>query len=273
MVLRASGKSDAQDSLADLVRQTMPWMSVRQEVPLSSIVSAAGYSTDEIAVELRHRPSDMSVDIYATDLSDAIAFEYQGEQHYRTAGRMNASENAVRYDQTLDAEKAWILQRIGVPIVQIAYDDPLSKRFLQQRIMEAREEVAALRMQLMPCSSCGRLFPAERLEDGLCYRCVTDEDADCAASRHDVPGDAHDGTRHDIASGSRRRAGMHKSGSRSSADTEALARRRERLRAERKARRDEYRKSEEYADMMERRRVMRHERYLEAKQRRKREGR
>lgn len=273
MVLRASGKSDAQDSLADLVRQTMPWMSVRQEVPLSSIVSAAGYSTDEIAVELRHRPSDMSVDIYATDLADAIAFEYQGEQHYRTAGRMNTSVNAVRYDQTLDAEKAWILQRIGVPIVQVAYDDPLSKRFLQQRIMEAREEVAALRMQLTPCSSCGRLFPTERLEDGLCHRCVTDEDADCTASRYDVPGDANDDTRHNITSGSRRRAGMHKSGNRSSADTEALARRRERLRAERKARRDEYRKSEEYADMMERRRVMRHERYLEAKQRRKREGR
>lgn len=247
----------------------MPWMSVRQEVPLSSIVSAAGYSTNEIAVELRHRPSDMSVDIYATDLSDAIAFEYQGEQHYRTAGRMNASENAVRYDQTLDAEKAWILQRVGVPIVQIAYDDPLSKRFLQQRIADACEEVAALRMQLTPCASCGRLFPAERLDDGLCRRCVADEDADSTASSHD----AHDMASHDAAASGRRRAGMREDGRVTHADADALARRRERLRAERKARRDEYRKSEEYADMMERRRVMRHEHYLEAKRRRKDHGR
>lgn len=255
MALHASGKSDAQDSLADLVRQTMPWMSVRQEVPLSSIVSAAGYSTDEIAAELRHRPSDMSVDIYATDLSDAIAFEYQGEQHYRGVGTMNATGNAVRYDQTLDAEKSWILQRVGVPIVQIAYDDPLSKHFLLRRIDEAREQVAELRMQLTPCSSCGRLFPSERLDEGLCHHCTSEQ------AEH---GDDDARGRHDTARAMR--------ATRRAPDAEAVARRKERLREERKARRAEYRQSAEYARMMERRREMRRERYMEAKRRRKERG-
>lgn len=256
MALRASGRSDAQDSLADLVRQAMPWMSARQEVPLSSIVSAAGYTMDEIAIELRHRPGDMSVDIYATDFSDAVAFEYQGEQHYRSIGVMNATENAVRYDQVLDAEKAWVLQRVGVPIVQVAYDDPLSKRFLLKRIDAAREEVAALRMQLVPCASCGRLFPSERLDGGLCHRCAVDGHDDSMTSS---VGAERDGI---PAGGGRRRA-----------DDEASERRRERLRADRKAARDEYRKSSAYAEMKERRRVMRHERYLEAKRRRKEGGR
>lgn len=256
MELHGRSMSEAQDSLADLVRQTLPWMSVRQEVPLCSIVSAAGYSVDEIAVELRHRPSAMSVDVFATDLSDSIAFEYQGEQHYASRGRMNASENAVRRDQALDAEKAWILQRIGVPIVQVAYDDPLSKRFLRRRIDDATDDMIATRMQLVPCASCGRLFPAERLDDGMCARCAS-LDGDAGA-----PGRASHGARVPV----RRRdvSGEYAA---------EMARRGEEARAERKRRREEYLRSDEHAETMRRQREMRHERYLRERARRRRDGR
>lgn len=163
--------SKAQDALAHLVAQALPSMHIAQEMPLSFVIQNHGYSVDEMSEELHHRFPEMYIDIFATDGTDSVAFEYQGKQHYASVGHMNATNNAVLYDQLLDEEKAWVLQRIGVPIVQVAYDDPITLDIVKHRIAEAQQEMDKLRASLVPCSTCGRLFPSDKLNNGECAYC------------------------------------------------------------------------------------------------------
>lgn len=255
------GASDAQDALADMVAQLLPGMSVRQEVPLASVVEAHGYSMREMEAETHRHLPDMRIDVYAISPGDSIAFEYQGEQHYASVGNMNATSNDVAYDQLLDETKEWVLRRVGVPIVQIAYDDPLTPSFLRARMEDATRDADIFVSGMSVCESCGRRFPHDRLHGGICDACRESGDCDDDDSKDDDS---------PVTTLSPKRT-MH--GCKGRVDDEYARRvRKERARQLsmiRKQRREEFKKSKEYADMRERQRAQRHERYMEWKNRQK----
>lgn len=295
------GKSQVQDALAALVRKVLPGMAVRQEVPLWRVVADMGFNLDELTPELRHRPHAMSVDIVATDFESTIAFEYQGEQHYSTGhGRMNKTMSDVLWDQALDEEKQWVLERVGVPVVQVPFDVPMDTRVLSKMIVLAQAETREMQLEMQVCQSCGRRFPMSRLEDGLCAVCTRkslDKESD-DKTQQDIDEDASDtaydaevtdsispipsvtsGRQHNEHQTLRRahmnanagRNGMRTNGSNAMVNerqAESLRRRREQERARRKRLRDEYKQTPEYAERKQREREWRHARYIEAKARR-----
>lgn len=261
-------KSKAQAELADIVREAFPTATVRQEVPLGRLIDAAGYLPTEIARELGHSPHRMAVDVYAASSDMACAFEYQGEQHYRAAGNMNASANALLWDQQLDEEKGWVLRRIGTPIVYVPFDAYVDAEVLSDMVADAVAEVDEARDELVACEGCGRLFPVSELRDGLCRRCVSQ-----GTSRAD---DKAGIDRYGVS------MGMYGSDMEDSAENadgempsmftpEGRTARKAADKARRKAAREAYKQSPEYQRQKEEARRIRKERYREQKERMKRE--
>lgn len=250
-----SGKSDSQDKLAVLVQKTFPSMTVKQEVPIGLVINMSGYSEEEIAVELRHKVHQMYVDIFATDLDKSVAFEYQGKQHYHSVGKMNSNANAVRWDQALDEEKAWILQRIGVPIVQIAYDEQTDSSIINHLVNEATDEVLLFQSKLDVCKRCHRHFPYERLNDGYCDECLSEmeENEEDEHDSYSLETEAHRISQHRAEYGR--------------VETEYDRERKEEEKRRRKAFREAYKASPEYQRRKEEWKKIRKERYQEAKER------
>lgn len=251
-----SGKSDSQDKLAVLVQKTFPSMTVKQEVPIGLVININGYSEEEIAVELRHKVHQMHVDIFATDLDKSVAFEYQGEQHYHSVGRMNSNANAVRWDQALDEEKAWILQRIGVPIVQIAYDEQTDSSIIDHLVNEATDNVLMFQSKLDVCKRCHRRFPYERLHNGYCDECLSEMEED-EEDEHEN----HSSETEEAHRTSQRRAKYGR------VETEYDRERKEEEKRRRKAFREAYKASPEYQRRKDEMKRIRKERYKEAKER------
>lgn len=249
-----SGRSKSQDMLAELVQRTFPNMTVRQEVPIGLIIDMSGYSVDELAIELRHKVHSMHVDVFATDSVKSVAFEYQGEQHYRSVGKMNANANAVRWDQALDEEKAWVLQRVGVPIVQIAYDERTDGAIISHLVDRATDETLLFQSKLDTCQKCHRRFPHGRLCDGCCDECLSEAEADGGEHDDHTP-------RAQVSAVGQRRAKYGRI--RPDYDME----RKEEEKRLRKALREAYKTSPEYQHRKEEWRRIRKERYKEAKER------
>ena len=166
-----NGRSQAQDKLARQIAEAFPFSHVEQEVFINRIIEMHGYTVDEIRRELGHKPHKMFVDIYMRTSNGDYAFEYNGEQHYAQVGNMTATKMALDANQMLDREKAWILTRIGVPIVQVPYDAYIDESVLDHLIEEASKEVEDEASKMYTCDICGRSFPGSQLVGGLCKAC------------------------------------------------------------------------------------------------------
>lgn len=168
-------KSLAQDELENIIKDAFPSSITIQEYPLLDIIKNKGYSIKEIGSELGHKPHKMYVDIYCVGLDFDYAFEYQGEQHYHSIGNMNTKQNQLKWDQSLDEEKMWVLERLGVPIIQIPYDMHLDKGVIHHLVQEATNRANKIQNNLVECNYCGRLFPPNKLSYGDCVRCREEE--------------------------------------------------------------------------------------------------
>lgn len=259
------GKSQAQDRIADIVSEAYPGMVVRQEVPIGDVIVASGYEPSELEPELRHRIHRMSIDVYATDYSTSFAIEYQGEQHYESVGRMNETGNAVRWDQELDEEKMWVLQRVGVPIVQIAYDEPVSPAIIRHLVDRASEAMRGVQNALYVCNGCGRRFPRERLSNGLCVRCrgISDDDGEDDKYETDRASDNHARDEKEAARQERRRRWQEYKAS------DEYAERKRQSKEARKRAMEEYRQSDLYKQRKEEEKAWRKARREEEKERRR----
>lgn len=171
------GRSQAQERLAGQLAGWFPFRRVRQEVYVGELIESHGYSMDEIARELGHRPHRMFVDVLLSDSEGECAFEYHGEQHYHVVDGMTATERALSLNQHLDREKSWILERIGVPLVAVPYDMYIDEEVIARLMDEAAERVDAAHAALDECEGCGRHFPGEVLAGGLCRRCQREQAA------------------------------------------------------------------------------------------------
>ena len=168
----AKGKSKAQDAIVDIVEEVFPFAYVSEETHIKVLIERQGYTVDEIARELGHKPHRMFVDITVRDSDGTYCIEYDGEQHFKQIGNMTATASALNLNQELDREKSWILARIGIPLVRIPYDTYVDASVITEMIDEASIECAESQKEYYVCERCGRRFPANMLNDGKCKKCL-----------------------------------------------------------------------------------------------------
>lgn len=241
-----TAKSAAQERLADRLTEAFPYSIVRQEVPIAEMIRAAGYSKGEVERTLGHRVHRMFCDVVVEDADSTLVFEYNGEQHYRQVRGMTTTADDLAWDQALDREKADVLLRIGVPIVQVPFDAYIDDATLNRMIEDAIDERDGQAAQMSRCDGCGRAFPASELTMGRCQACIDKARNETEAA---IAAERDDGERE------YRRA-------RRARRDETPEEREERLaeaRAERKARYAEWKSSPEYAEKRERERERRRE--------------
>ena len=170
------GKSKSQDRLAELVAEALP-ASVVQELPTKLLIEEAGYTAHEIAYELSGGLHATVCDIVADSASyGTVVYEYDGEQHYRAVGRMNAGPADMAKQRSLDEEKDTVLARIGIPLVRIPYDTYVDADVIKRKTEEAIAARDAFVASMGTCPSCGRAFPVHMLSRGMCRWCLLEED-------------------------------------------------------------------------------------------------
>ena len=248
---KVSGKSKAQDALAGEIASFYPYSTVLQEVYIGKLVESQGYSVKEISKELGHKPHKMFVDIVIQDSERLVACEYHGEQHYHTVGNMTATTADVLMNQQLDEEKAWILQRVGIPIVSVSYDTYIDESVLDEMISEAYQETDDFLSSYYVCDDCGRRFPSSQMTLGVCASCRGKRATEVEAYAEEV-------------NSTERR---HK------ADDEWKAKQKERNRQKRKEAYRKWKESPEYLAQKERQKQERKRRNAEAREKRKAERR
>lgn len=180
------GRSKAQDNLQRRIERLFPENYVNDEIYIGDLIDARGYSKKEIEYELGHKAHKMFVDIVMYGLNGTMAFEYHGEQHFHVIKGMTGTHAELMANQMLDQEKSWILNRIGIPLVSILYDDYIDDETLLKHIQDAVQECEKENRQLLPCENCGRLFPPTILSYGHCPRCLktTESDNNHQQSQH-----------------------------------------------------------------------------------------
>ena len=166
------GKSQAQDGIVKIVNEAFPYAYVSEETHIKVLIERQGYTVDEIARELGHKPHRMFVDITIRDSTGTYCIEYDGEQHFKQVGSMTATASALNLNKELDREKSWILSRIGIPLVRIPYDAYVDTSVISDMIDEASIECEKEQHEYYVCDRCGRRFPANMLENGKCKRCL-----------------------------------------------------------------------------------------------------
>lgn len=172
---RDAAKSAAQAELAAKLEEWFPFARIRQEVYVGELIEAHGFSVDEIARELGNRPHRLFCDIMLSDSDGDCVFEYNGEQHYHQIGGMTGTLAELGLNQHLDREKSWILERIGIPLVQLPYDAYIDASVAARMMEDASAALEEAQAKMYVCDGCGRRFPAGELTSGLCRRCVADE--------------------------------------------------------------------------------------------------
>lgn len=78
------------------------------------------------------------IDIFLPRLN--IGFEFDGEQHFRYIEHFHGDVHGFLKAQRRDAEKDELCGEKGIKLVRIAYDEPMTKEFVTQRIEEALDE-------------------------------------------------------------------------------------------------------------------------------------
>ncbi len=252
------GKSAAQDELAALVKLTFPTSDVKQEMSIGKLIVSHGFTIDEITKELGHRPHRMFIDIYLSSSEQECAFEYNGEQHYRKAGVMSATSSSLHWNQELDAEKAWILGRIGIPLVTVPFDLNIDSSVIRHMYEDAIADNEAIKTDMLACSVCGRLFPNNRLKNGICMSCREATEAETEYDRFGIPRGMYgdDGTNDEFDSDSTELWRM------------SSEERKEALRERRREAYRQYKKSPQYQAKKEAARQERKKRYQEEKRKR-----
>lgn len=84
-----------------------------------------------------HRPDwleGLELDIHIPDL--AIAFEYQGQQHYQSID-IWGGDDALRKQKQRDKRKAQICRNMNIRLVSISYKEPLTEEHIRQRIAKS----------------------------------------------------------------------------------------------------------------------------------------
>lgn len=165
------GRSKAQDQLMEEICEMYPSAYVTDEVYIKDLIEERGYTTDEIARELGNKPHKMYVDIVMRDSDRTVAFEYHGQQHYKTIGNMTKTTADVLMNQQLDQEKSWILSRIGIPLVAVPYDMYVDESVIEHMIDEATDKMLSELLTMPECPECGRRFPQSQMKTGVCRSC------------------------------------------------------------------------------------------------------
>lgn len=251
----AKGKSQAQEAIAQIARDAFPFAYVSEETHIKVLIERQGYTIDEIARELGHKPHRMFVDITIRDSDGTYCIEYDGEQHFRQIGNMTATSSALNLNKELDREKSWILSRIGIPLVRIPYDAYIDVPVLTDMIDKASIECEESQREYYVCERCGRRFPSSVLTDGKCGQCLSElADEEAAAAAEEERGDFRTPDECDDDSAAEYKQKMKE-----------IAKKR------RKEARERYKNSSEYKQMKEEAKRRRKEAYREMK-RRKSEG-
>jgi hypothetical protein len=87
---------------------------------------------------LRHHRPDwlegLELDIYIPSIK--LGIEYQGQQHFK-AIKAWGGEKALKDLQTRDRRKAKICSKLGIPLIYIDYTNPITRRFISERLTDA----------------------------------------------------------------------------------------------------------------------------------------
>ena len=271
---RNGSRSKAQAELVRKVEEAYPTAFVEEEVYIGDLISERGYEKAEIEREMGRKLRRMFVDIVCRDSEGTRAFEYHGEQHYGKVGTMTATDAALLMNQQLDREKSWVLQRIGVPLVAVPYDEYVDTDVIYRKVDDAENELASAWSGFEECPTCGRFFPGGEMVGGTCRRCADKrmEEIRSYDPRKDPRCAEYEG---ESENGEHLRASRISSARRKKDETpEERKERLAKAKADRKARYQEYKNSEEYARRKEEARLARKEanrRRREEERRRRRE--
>ena len=74
---------------------------------------------------------NLELDFFIPDLK--LAFEYQGEQHYKIVDHFGG-KNKLLIQQEHDERKKKLAKRANINLIEISYDDPLTKDFVYNKI-------------------------------------------------------------------------------------------------------------------------------------------
>jgi hypothetical protein len=67
-----------------------------------------------------------------------LAFEYQGEQHYKKTGKYNKTNKALEYQQFKDEIKRSKCKEIGITLIEIPYHVENKEEFIKLKIKEMK---------------------------------------------------------------------------------------------------------------------------------------
>jgi hypothetical protein len=77
------------------------------------------------------------LDVFISDLS--IAFEYQGERHYKSISIWGNSDSVQKHD----AEKKAGCQRLGITLIEVSFRQPVTRELLREAIHKVRPDLLA----------------------------------------------------------------------------------------------------------------------------------
>lgn len=86
-------------------------------------------------IELEHNVANrgaLFLDIYLPALK--VAFEYDGKQHFEFCEHFHGTREAFAASRRRDAEKDDRCRELGITIIRVAYNEPLSKELILQKL-------------------------------------------------------------------------------------------------------------------------------------------
>jgi len=92
-------------------------------------------------VEFEHNVAErggLYVDIYLPRLH--IAFEYDGIQHFKFIEHFHSSKQGFIQARKRDLRKNTMCEDLGITLVRVAYDEPMTKEDIMQKIDQAFKE-------------------------------------------------------------------------------------------------------------------------------------
>lgn len=79
------------------------------------------------------------LDLYIPDRK--LAIEYQGEQHYKFVKHFHKSKDKYKHQVTKDKIKRKLCVEKGIKLIEIRYDEPITKEHIRKRLQETNRDL------------------------------------------------------------------------------------------------------------------------------------